>query len=167
MRKLTFLRTPVDNKLKLILHDAEDGTFLYCYDRFQDTSCVSDLFFSTLAEAEEFCADTYSVEKDDWILLPETIEGCQDDFILPTRVKGRVTGNPMWGQYEILENGQWGDKHPDHKVVSFRGMAVNERLFTSGLMPEFGSAKATDRPKARKLLAALGVDHSSISKIVD
>lgn len=38
-------------------------------------------------------------------LLPD----CQRDAFLPIRVKGRNTGNPQWGQLEILKDGQWVD----------------------------------------------------------
>lgn len=166
MRKLTFIREPIDNNLKIILHEDREGIYLYLYDCIQDTSSVSDNFFTTLDEAEEFCTDTYKIGKDDWILLADTIDGCQDDFILPTRVKGREIGNPLWGQYEILEKGKWVDKYPDDKEINFGGMTVIERLFTSGLIQEFDKAKKADKIKAKQILAALQVDKPSIDKIV-
>jgi hypothetical protein len=81
-------------------------------------------------------------------------------------VKGREIGNPLWGQYEILEKGKWIDKYPDNKEISFGGLTVMERLFTSGLKQEFDKAKRKDKIKAKKILAALQVDEPSINKIV-
>lgn len=52
------------------------------------------------------------------------------------------------------------------KVEGLDGMTVNERLFVCGLMDEFDRALIVDIDKAKKILELLGVDKTSIQKIV-
>lgn len=52
------------------------------------------------------------------------------------------------------------------KIEGLGGMTVNERLFVCGLMDEFEKALIKDKIKAKKILELLGVDNSSIEKIV-
>ena len=52
------------------------------------------------------------------------------------------------------------------KIEVLGGMTVNERLFVCGLMDEFEKALIKDKIKAKKILELLGVDNSSIEKIV-
>ena len=52
------------------------------------------------------------------------------------------------------------------KVEGLGGMTVNERLFICGLMDEFAKALIDNKDKAKKILKLLGVDKSSIEKIV-
>jgi len=52
------------------------------------------------------------------------------------------------------------------KVEGIGGMTVNERLYVSGLMDEFNRSLIVDKDKAKKILELLGVDKSSIEKIV-
>ena len=52
------------------------------------------------------------------------------------------------------------------KVIGLGGMTVNERLWETGLMEEFDSVKRKDKQRAKQILRILGVDNSSIKKIV-
>jgi len=52
------------------------------------------------------------------------------------------------------------------KVGGIGGMTVNERLYFCGLLDEFDKALISDKDKAKKILKLLGVDESSIEKIV-
>ena len=54
-----------------------------------------------------------------------------------------------------------------NKVAGLGGMTVNERLYVCGLADEFDKALILDKDKAKKILELLGVDKSSIQKIVD
>lgn len=47
------------------------------------------------------------IDEQDWIHIEEPLPGCQHDAFLPIQVKGRDSGNPQWGQLEILEDGAW------------------------------------------------------------
>lgn len=42
-----------------------------------------------------------------WIEIGDPLPYCQHDCLLPIRVKGRNTGQPQWGKFEILSDGQW------------------------------------------------------------
>lgn len=53
-----------------------------------------------------------------------------------------------------------------NKVETLAGMTVNERLVVCGLMDEFDSAVIHNKDKAIKMLQLLGIDESSIEKIM-
>lgn len=53
------------------------------------------------------------------------------------------------------------------QVDGLGGMTVNERLFASGLMDEFDTAKKHDHARARIILELLHVDKPSIDKIMN
>ncbi len=52
------------------------------------------------------------------------------------------------------------------KVDGLGGMTVNERLYVCGLMKEFDKSMKNDKNKAKKILELLGVDKSSIEKMI-
>jgi len=52
------------------------------------------------------------------------------------------------------------------EVDGLVGMTVNERLYVCGLLDEFDKAMSIDKDKAKKILELLGVDKSSIDKIL-
>ena len=52
------------------------------------------------------------------------------------------------------------------KVNGISGMTVNERLYVTGLMPEFDKSRKIDKEKAKTILELLRVDRNSIDKIV-
>ena len=53
------------------------------------------------------------------------------------------------------------------KIIDVAGMAVNERLYASGLIDKFDKAKKSNKYLAKLILEALRVDKSSINKILD
>jgi len=53
-----------------------------------------------------------------------------------------------------------------NQVDGLGGMTVNERLFASGLIDEFDTAKKSDKAKAKRILELLQVDNPSIEKII-
>jgi hypothetical protein len=165
MRKVTFINS-FDNIKKLMTYVSSDFVYLFCFDCVNDSPSIADYTFDTIDEAEDHCKETYNVDKDDWITISEPCQGCQDDFIMPTKVKGRENGTPHWGQFQTLLNGNWIDVSQSDKTINFDGMTGNERLFMSGLLDEFDKAKINDKQKAVKLLMAHGFDTDSINKIV-
>lgn len=90
-----------------MLHTQKDGVLLYQYCSLEAIQCSFDQYYSDIKEIYE----EWNSEIDDqgWIDIDDPLPDCQHDAFLPIRVKGRVTGNPEWGKYEILENGQWID----------------------------------------------------------
>ena len=165
MRKVAFINIP-DNIQKLMIYDSPEGVFLFGYDCLQDTSAIWDNWYAVVTDAEEYCSDTYQIDKDDWIVISDPCPECQHDFIAQIRIKGRDTSNPQFGQLQTFEKGVWVDTLKFDKQQSFDGMTGNERLYVSGLITEFDNAKRNDKRKTIKILAALRFDKESISKIV-
>ena len=52
------------------------------------------------------------------------------------------------------------------KVNGISGMTVNERLYVTGLMPEFDKYRKSDKEKAKRILELLRVDSVSIDAIL-
>jgi len=64
-------------------------------------------------QAEDIQKDDIDLTEGEWLFkIDDPLPYCQHDCILPIRVKGRQTGNPQWGNYEILSNGNWVDYKP-------------------------------------------------------
>jgi biofilm protein TabA len=165
MRKVAFVKIP-DNIQKLMIYDSPEGVFLFGYDCLQDTSAIWDSWYTVITDAEEFCSDTYQIDKDDWIVISDPCPECQHDFIAQIRIKGRNINNPQFGQLQKFEKGAWVDTLKFDKQQSFDGLTGNERLYVSGLITEFDNAKKNDKGKAIKILSALRFDKESINKIV-
>lgn len=154
MRKVAFISGHSSIK-KVMLYECVDGVYVFGYDCLQDTGCISDYLQDTLEAAEEFCKNKYEVDSHDWIMIADPLDDCQDDFIMPTRVKGKEQGNPEWGKFQTLVNGHWLDLETSGKTQSFDGLTVNERLVVTGLMTEFDLALQNDSAKADKILLQL------------
>lgn len=52
------------------------------------------------------------------------------------------------------------------KLNGISGMTVNERLYVTGLMPEFDKSRKSDKEKAKRILELLRVDSVSIDAIL-
>lgn len=165
MREVAFVQI-VDEIRKLLIYQSDEGVYLFGYDCLQDTSSKWDNLFMTLEDAKEYCQDIYEIDRDKWICISEPLENCQHDFIIPTKVKGRENGNPEYGKFQSLINGKWVDTDNCEKYYSFNSLTGNERLFVTGLINEFQSAKRSDKSKARQILEALEFDNQSIERIL-
>ena len=114
MRMYGFLKTPYpanrrDTVYKVMLHETrQEGVFAYLYTSPGALFCSFDSHYSTLEDALE----DWDGGVEGWTELGDPLPGCQHDCPLPVRVKGRDRGAPQWGQYEILENGEWKDFTP-------------------------------------------------------
>jgi biofilm protein TabA len=77
---------------------------------------LGDYWHQTIAEADEACLQLYGINDKDWVDIGDPLEGCQQDWIAPVRVKGRNIGNPQWGIFERLEqDGVWREfLHESH-----------------------------------------------------
>ncbi|MFP5040272.1 hypothetical protein [Parasediminibacterium sp. JCM 36343] len=165
MRKIAFIDT-FDELKKLMIYESQDGIYLFGYDCVQDSSSLWDYQYLTVQEAEKHCFDNYQIDKEKWISVSEPLEDCQHDFIMPTRVIGKKDGKPIWGQFEVFENGKWIEISYPEKYLNFGGMTGNERLWVSGLMTEFETSKHFDKTKARLILTALQFESNSIDIII-
>lgn len=105
MRKVVF--KDVDEKTKkLMFCQAKGGVYLFGYHSLQDSSAHSDQFFCTMEDAIESCFEKYDVNEEDWIIIADQPKNCQRDFIIPTRIKGREVGNPVFGYLQQFFKGQ-------------------------------------------------------------
>jgi biofilm protein TabA len=163
MRKIAFVKEDSPAR-KLMIFVSEDGVYLFGYDCVEDSSCVWDKFFSSVEDAEEFAYEAYHILDEDWISISDPHKDCQQDFILPTRIK-RIIEKPLWGKFEVLVNNKWIDADFG-KTLNFGAMTGNERLFLSGLMKEFDQSKIINKENAIKILKALRCDEGSINLMV-
>ncbi len=106
-----FLKEPYmcnkkDTVYKVMLHDIEGlGVYIYVYTHKDAMFSSFDLFYENLDDAlEEWESE---LDEQGWIEIDDPLSGCQHDAFLPIRVKGRDSGTPQFGQYEILEDGVW------------------------------------------------------------
>ena len=112
MRKYAYLREPLprgegDPVVKIMLYETEEGVYLFEYTGPDAVFCFADLCYDSL----EDLYDEWDGRIDDrgWTDLDDPLPGCQHDAFLPIRVKGRDTGMPEWGKFEILKDGEWVD----------------------------------------------------------
>lgn len=114
MRMYGFLKNPSaanqqELVYKVMLYETQrQGTFAYLYTSPEALFCSYDYHYSSLEDALE----DWEGEVERWVELGDPLPDCQHDCPLPVRVKGRDQGAPQWGQYEILENGEWKDFTP-------------------------------------------------------
>lgn len=116
MRMYGYLKEPYQwNKNKtiykvMIYETPGKGVYTYYYTDRNAIFCSYDSYSGDLETAvEEF---TDELDERGWIEIDDPLPDCQHDCILPIRVKGRNTGKPQWGKFEILSNGQWIDYDP-------------------------------------------------------
>ena len=112
MRKYACLREPLkfnehDEVFKIMLFETAEGIYLFEYDSPEAIQSSGDRLYESLADLY----DEWNELLDDngWIALEDPLPGCQHDAFIPLRVKGRLTGDPQWGRYETLKDGEWVD----------------------------------------------------------
>ncbi|MBR5041709.1 MAG: hypothetical protein IKX67_00575 [Bacteroidales bacterium] len=92
---------------KIMIHSTEEGTYVYVYDAEDALFCKADELYK--CEADALAAWEEKISPEGWHIIDDPLPDCQHDCILPIRVKGRNLGSPRWGEYELLENGEWKD----------------------------------------------------------
>ncbi len=110
MRKYAYLKEPFHRgeggTVYKIMYFATPGeTYLFEYDSPDAVLCSADLYYDSLNDLREEWDGL--IDRRGWIELGDPLPGCQHDAFLPLRVKGRDTGSPQWGTYEILKDGEW------------------------------------------------------------
>ncbi len=111
-----------------------------------------------MEDAIECCFEDYGINEEDWIIIADQPKNCQQDFIIPTRIKGREAGKPAFGQLQQFIKGQWVDYIIAEKCMSFDGLTDNQRLLTTGLVFEYEMALIGDNAKTIKILTALNFE---------
>ncbi|UOQ98199.1 hypothetical protein MUN81_01595 [Hymenobacter sp. 5317J-9] len=97
------------NIVRLMIHDAGNGVYLFGYDKLADSGGLFDDWYETVEDAQDAASREYQVAADAWAVIADPLEDCQQDWIQPVRVKGRDIGQPQYGQLERLVNGNWED----------------------------------------------------------
>jgi hypothetical protein len=110
VRKYAYLKRPLGcddgtHIFKIMLYEAKEGCYLFGY-RSPDAVQSS---FDRLYDLPEDLHDDWDGLVDDrgWIDIEDPLPDCQHDAFIPLRVKGRDTGRPEWGKYEMLKEGKW------------------------------------------------------------
>ena len=121
MRMYAYLREPLvtdggDPVYKVMLYASEEGTYLFEYCSPDAVLGSADRFYLSGEELH----DEWDPLTDGrgWMPIGDPLPGCQHDAFLPVRVKGRDTGMPEWGKYELLKDGEWVDFDPLHPEQS-------------------------------------------------
>ena len=106
MSKWAYISHESEYKM-VMLCSGDNGIYVFLYDSPDAVFCSADEYY----ENEEDALDDWEdkIGPDGWHTVDDPLPGCQQDCILPIRVKGRDIGNPQWGRYEILIGGEWKD----------------------------------------------------------
>ena len=110
MRKYADLKEPLprgdgDPIVRIMLYEAEEGTYHFEYDAADALQCCADLLY---ASAEEACEEWNAlIDESGWTEIGDPLPGCQHDAFIPLRVKRGADGKPKWGEYETLRDGEW------------------------------------------------------------
>lgn len=116
MRKYAYLKEPRKSGTdtcvyKVMLYETEEGLCLFEYSSPDAVMSSSDLFYESLDDLFDDWNDL--IDEHGWIGIEEPLPFCQHDAFLPIRVKGRDTGTPEWGRFEILKDGKWTEYQPE------------------------------------------------------
>ena len=120
MKKYAILKEPVpmnnygDLIKKIMLYSRrKEGVYLFLYTTVDEYGqCCADHWFDDLQFAEDTVREEYGVGAEDWVFIDDPLPHCQHDSIHPVRVKGRIDGNPIWGELEIFNGTEWIDFTP-------------------------------------------------------
>jgi hypothetical protein len=102
MRKIATLKRAVNGIQRVMLHAADDGTYLFLYNRLEDGPCEFDEWYESPGDVERAAAERFEVEPTDWTTIDDPLPGAQHDWIRPTRVKCDSAGEKLWGQFEAI-----------------------------------------------------------------
>lgn len=107
MRKMASAICNCSNVTRVMVHETDNGVYLFHYAAPEDGPADGDQWFESVSECDEACLSEFGIGCKDWITISDPLEGCQQDWITPVRVKGRNIGKPQWGHFERLEDGEW------------------------------------------------------------
>ena len=106
MRKWAYINQESEYK-KVMMCSGDEGVYVFLYDSPDAVFCSADVYYENEEDALTDWKD--KIGPDGWHTIDAPLPGCQQDCILPIRVKGRDIGKPQWGRYEILIDGEWKD----------------------------------------------------------
>ncbi len=115
MRRYAWLREPMKREngsciYKIMLYGDEGGFYLFAYNSPDAVICSSDQWYDSLDDLYDDWNDL--TDESGWIDMDDPLPGCQHDAFIPLKVKGRDSGRPEWGRFEMLWNGEWVEYEP-------------------------------------------------------
>ena len=102
MRKIATLTHPVNGIRRVMLYEAEGGTYLFLYSSTDDGPCTYDHWYDSPGDAEDAAAESFGLKPEDWTVIDDPAAGAQHDWIKPTRVKCDSAGTKLGGQFEAI-----------------------------------------------------------------
>lgn len=110
MRKWAFLNEPYayngDHVCKIMVYETgKEGVYVFLYNSKHTQFCFADEWYQNSEDALKKWESLISGTG--WNVISDPGQGCQDDCILPIRVKGRNIGKPEWGKYELFDGNSW------------------------------------------------------------
>ena len=119
MRKYAYLKEPLktnksDYIYKVMLYKTKEGVYFFEYCSPDAVMCSFDCFYESTDDVFDEWNDL--IDARGWIDIDDPLPFCQHDAFIPLRVKGRDTGNPVWGELETLKDGEWVDYNPELKA---------------------------------------------------
>ena len=95
---------------KIMLYETEEGIYLFEYSDPDAIQCSSDRCYDSFEDLYDEWNEL--IDEAGWIELDDPLPYCQHDAFIPLRIKGRETGNPEWGSFETLKDGEWVEYKP-------------------------------------------------------
>ena len=71
MRKIATLTHPVNGVRRVMLYEADGGTYLFLYTSTEDGPCKYDSWYESLGDAEEAAAESFGVKPQDWTVIDD------------------------------------------------------------------------------------------------
>ena len=123
MRATAIIRNHREIK-RAMLCTAQEGCYVFLYMGAADGPCTYDHLQDDVASAKSFCLAEYGIAEGDWNPISDTPRDCQQDWVAPVRVVGRVEGSPQWGEFDRLESGVWKRINTDPIAAPDEGLAT-------------------------------------------
>jgi len=110
MRLIAHIKEPKDHIKRLMIYSGKpDEAYLFGFSSESDGPSVFDYLQGSVSVAMEQALEEYGVLETDWKEIPDPQEGCQNDWIHPTRIKRNWRGKRQYGKFETLRDGKWID----------------------------------------------------------
>ncbi|EWH09924.1 hypothetical protein KLA_17057 [Cellulophaga geojensis KL-A] len=89
MRKIASISEPTNGIVRLMIHNDDNGTYLFGYAKIEDCGAEWDEWYESEMQAMEAGLQAYGVKSSEWTEIPNPEPNCQQDWINPVRLKGR------------------------------------------------------------------------------
>ena len=111
-----------------MIHGEKNGWVHLFYFDGEEEGCGSGDAYERFDVAMEIAKEEFGVTEDDWTHIEEVREHCQQDWVTPTRIKGREVGQPRFGEPNNLELFLDGERVSLEKVKEIPKIVYKEDL---------------------------------------